>query len=247
MPAQPSLLVIADIGGYTRFLRMHDVSVVHAQLTVVKLLEAVIAAARPDLALAKLEGDAAFFHAPAPRDDGALMRVAATIHRAFHRTREDLARNTLCPCDGCQQAGDLRIKVVAHVGEVTRQRIARHDELSGLDVILVHRMLKNGVPLDEYLLLTAPLLANLPEPARAGARGLTLDLDGLGAVDTYYVELASSAADDAAAPRLPLPRRFARQLSVAWRTLPYLVTGRKACEGFRNVDSAPAERTSGRL
>ena len=29
-----------------------------------------------------------------------------------NRRAADLARNTLCPCDGCQQAGSLRIKVL---------------------------------------------------------------------------------------------------------------------------------------
>ncbi len=238
MAATSSLLVIADIAGYTRFLRMHTVSAVHAQHVVGKLLEAVIGAVTPELALAKLEGDAAFFHARAPRDDAAMSRIAAAIHRAFHRTQSDLARNALCPCDGCQQAGDLKIKVVAHLGEATRQKIARREELAGVDVILVHRLLKNDVPLGEYLLVTPPLLPHLAPPQRVDAQALTLDVEGFGAVSTWYVGLDAAPVAGDVAPLLPWPRRFARQLRLAIRTLPYLVSGRKACEGFRNVDVA---------
>jgi hypothetical protein len=238
MAADPSLLVIADIAGYTRFLKLHTVSALHAQHTIGKLLEAVIAAVKPDLALAKLEGDAAFFHARRPRDDAMLSRIATAIHRAFHRTRDDLARNTLCPCDGCQQAGDLKIKVVAHLGEAIRQRIARHEELAGVDVILVHRMLKNDVPLPEYLLVTPLLLPHLAPTAREGATPLALDLEGFGSVDAWYVGLESPAAGDADPP-LSWARRRARQLALALATLPQLALRRKPCEGFRNVDMTP--------
>ncbi|HXU51498.1 MAG TPA: DUF2652 domain-containing protein [Casimicrobiaceae bacterium] len=238
MAAAPSLLVIADIAGYTRFLKLHTVSALHAQHTIGKLLEAVIAAVKPDLALAKLEGDAAFFHARTPRDDATLSRLATAIHRAFHRTRVDLAQNTMCPCDGCQQAGDLKIKVVAHLGEATRQKIAKRDELAGVDVILVHRMLKNDVPIAEYLLVTPPLLPHLAPAAREAATALPLELEGFGAVDAWYVGLASPAADETP-PKLSWLRRRARQFALALRTLPQLATRRAPCEGFRNVDLSP--------
>ncbi len=235
MDTTRSLLVIADIGGYTRFLKLHTVSMAHAQHVVGKLLEAVIGAAKPQLALAKLEGDAAFFHARATLDDSAMSRLASTMHRAFHQVRDDLARNALCPCDGCQQAGTLRIKVVAHIGEVTHQRIARREELAGVDVILVHRLLKNDVPLSEYLLVTEPLLPHLAPQARASAQALAMDVDGIGPTRTWYVELATSGADD---PVMPLPRRLARQLRLAWQTMPFVLGRRRACEDFRNVDDA---------
>lgn len=234
MSSPATLLVIADIGGYTRFLKMHSVSLVHAQHVVGRLLEAVIGAVRSDLTLAKLEGDAAFFHARAPVDDASLSRHVGAMHRAFHRTRADLARNALCPCDGCQQAGELKIKVVAHLGQVARQKIARREELAGVDVILVHRLLKNDVPVAEYLLVTAPLLPHIEASQRGAERSLTMDIADLGQTDTYYVELPPATDDDDEAP-LPYLQRKARQLSLAWQTLPYLFGRRKPCVDFHNV------------
>ena len=65
MTERPTLLLIADIAGYTRFMKFHYASLVHAQHIIGQLLEAVIDAAGPSLRLAKLEGDAAFFYVPA--------------------------------------------------------------------------------------------------------------------------------------------------------------------------------------
>ena len=61
-----ALLVIADIGGYTRFMKVHRINLAHAQHIVARLLEAVIDGAGRKLMLAKLEGDAAFFYAEMP-------------------------------------------------------------------------------------------------------------------------------------------------------------------------------------
>ena len=41
--SERALLVIADIGGYTRFMKLHRVSLAHAQTVIAMLLEAVIA------------------------------------------------------------------------------------------------------------------------------------------------------------------------------------------------------------
>jgi len=57
-----------------------------------------------------------------------------------------------------------------HVGEVADQKVKRHVELAGFDVILVHRMLKNMVPVAEYVLMTDPVAAlRRSFPRRLGA------------------------------------------------------------------------------
>ena len=193
MTVQPTLLLIADIAGYTRFMKFHNASLAHAQEIVARLLEVVIDAAGPSLRLAKLEGDAAFFYMPAPRDgqfDPALVAGhAAAIYRAFHTRAADLQVNTLCPCDGCQQAGNLKIKLVGHLGGVAMQKVKQLTELAGVDVIVVHRMLKNTVPVPEYLLMTTPVHAMLASPFRERAAPLELDLADLGATPAFYLDL----------------------------------------------------------
>lgn len=242
MTVQPTLLMIADIAGYTRFMKLHFMSLVHAQDIVAQLLEAVIDAAGPSLKLAKLEGDAAFFYLPSTPDgtfEPALVeRQAAAIHRAFHARVADLKTNTLCPCDGCQQTGDLKIKLVGHVGEVAVQRVKQFTELAGVDVIVVHRMLKNDVPLPEYLLMTKPVYEMLDMPLKAEASAMPLVLEGLGDTDAYYLDLRACSTAVPAVAQRSLLERLARHVRLTYRSLPYILGFRKACTGFRNVPQA---------
>jgi len=242
MTVQPTLMLIADIAGYTKFMKFHSASLAHAQEIVARLLEVVIDAAGPSLRLAKLEGDAAFFYMPVPKDgtlDPALIAGhAAAIYRAFHVRAADLRVNTLCPCDGCQQSGNLKIKLVGHVGGVAMQKVKQLTELAGVDVIVVHRMLKNAVPVPEYLLMTKPVHAMIGSPLHERAAPLTLDLDGIGPTEAYYLDL-TAWTDALPPPRKLSPwRRLVRHVSLGLRTLPRELGLRKSCVGFRNVPDA---------
>jgi hypothetical protein len=241
MAVQPTLLLIADIAGYTKFMKLHFMSLVHAQDIVAKLLEAVIDAASPALRLAKLEGDAAFFYLPgATKLDPALVaEKAAAIHRAFHSRIADLRTNTLCICGGCQQAGDLKIKLVGHVGEVAVQKVKQLTELAGIDVILVHRMLKNDVPLPEYLLVTRPVYDTWDPPLRERASALDLVMDDLGPAEAFYVDLHHCSEALPPARKQPMLARVSRHMKLIFRTVPYMLGIKKACAGFRNVPDAP--------
>ncbi|HEY2818401.1 MAG TPA: DUF2652 domain-containing protein [Casimicrobiaceae bacterium] len=238
MSVQPTLLMIADIAGYTKFMKFHYMSLVHAQETIAKLLEAIIDAV-PALRLAKLEGDAAFFYLPTGADgrfDSSLVAAQATaIYRAFHARAADLRTNTLCPCDGCLQAGDLKIKLVGHVGPVAVQKVKQMTELAGVDVIVVHRMLKNDVPVPEYLLVTQPVYEMLDEPLRERAANLDLDLDDLGLTPAYYVDLRDCSDVLPAAKALPMPSRLLRHMQLICRSVPYILGLKKPCAEFRNV------------
>jgi hypothetical protein len=163
---------------------------------------------------------------------------AAAIYRAFHIRAADLRVNTLCPCDGCQQSGNLKIKLVGHVGGVAMQKVKQLTELAGVDVIVVHRMLKNAVPVPEYLLMTKPVHAMLGSPLHERATPLTLDLDDIGPTEAYYLDL-TEWTDALPPPRKLSPwRRLVRHVSLGLRTLPRELGLRKSCVGFRNVPDA---------
>jgi hypothetical protein len=193
------------------------------------------------LRLAKIEGDAAFFYAPmapSPPRDWLAARTDA-MYGAFHARLDDIARNNLCPCDGCRQAGQLRIKMVSHAGDIVTRKTGGSTELAGVDVILVHRMLKNDVPLPEYLLVTEPVYALLDARRRDGAAALSLDVADIGPTSAWYVAL-TAASMPAAPPRLPMMKRLARHLQKIGRSLPYLAGRREPpCAGFRNIPDAP--------
>ncbi len=224
-----ALLLIADIGGYTAFVRSHRTSLAHAQDVVGRLLEAMVDAAR-DLTLVEVEGDGVFFLAPpaGPAEGArALADRVGEMYRAFHACQRRIATFNTCACRGCREAGDLRVKFVAHLGEIAPQRVKHTVKPGGLDVILLHRLLKNTVPIPEYFLVSEPLFALSDERVRSRARELVQDVDGLGSVRTYFVDAAELAG---ALPQDPVRTRgatFLENLGVIVRSLPYMLRLRR--------------------
>ncbi|OOK82898.1 hypothetical protein BZL30_1292 [Mycobacterium kansasii] len=170
------MLLIADIGGYTHYMTWNRMHLVHAQQTVAELLEAVIDAGK-GLKLAKLEGDAAFFWAPGGNPKVVVCERITTMRQAFLARRERLKKDIACDCKSCSQLGNLSLKFVTHEGDVAEQKVKRRVELAGFDVILVHRMLKNLVPVPEYVLMTDVVAACLDESMRKLSIALTHDFE----------------------------------------------------------------------
>lgn len=251
MAIQPALLLIADIGGYTRFMNVNRVNLAHAQEVVADLLEAVIEGASRRWKLAKLEGDAAFFYSVLPDREAVdrdIVREAARIRGAFMKRQAELTMDSACACEGCSQAGNLKLKFAAHRGDIAFQKVKRYRELAGMDVILVHRMLKNSVPLPEYVLMTEPLAKHVGDDFRPKLQSVEDEFEGIGRMTTHYLDLAEI---------LPEPydcrpswfRRFLHNCKFVAGTLPYLMRLKTPmCEGFRNLNPqtggvlpAPAE------
>jgi hypothetical protein len=226
MEPERALLLIADIGGYTEYMRSHRMSLAHAEVNTARLLEKVIDAA-PGFDLIEIEGDAAFLSCRADTLDGdatvaATTQAAVGMHRAFHLERRHVASN-LCPCDGCVQANNLKLKFVAHIGEVAIQTIRQRRKLVGIDVILVHRLLKNPVQAPEYLLFSEELYrsgeAALPDPVHE----VSQHLEGIGPVRAYFVDIEDLVDS---LPPLPDPswlERLGRTADVVGRGLPYML------------------------
>jgi hypothetical protein len=225
------LLLIADIGGYTSYMQSHRSMLGHAEAATTRLLKEVIGAAR-GFDLIEIEGDAAFLARDADGlgDAAALAAVneaAVAMHRAFHAERRSVERN-LCPCESCTQTSELTLKFVAHVGEVAVQTIRRRRKLVGMEVIFVHRMVKNNVPVAEYVLLSEELHrgGSATGPAPQGHE-IPMDLEGIGPVRTYFVEVS-----DLAGPAVPVPdlsglRRIGGTLGMVGRGLPYALRLRR--------------------
>jgi uncharacterized protein DUF2652 len=154
-----AFLVIADISGFTNFMKRNVVSSIHAEQIVVRLLKSVIDVAKPPLKLAEIEGDAVFFYAlSSPKESARLAEeVKAQVvefFESFKNELELLKQIHLCSCDACVNVGKLQLKQVIHHGDISIERIKRFQKLFGLDVIIVHRMLKNSVPYHEYVMMT---------------------------------------------------------------------------------------------
>ena len=226
MTSGRSLLLIADIGGYTEYMGSHRMSLAHAEVNTARLLEKVIDAV-PQFDLIEIEGDAAFLALPADTMDSdatvaLAFEAAMAMHRAFHIERQYVATN-LCPCRTCTQATNLKLKFVAHVGDVATQTIRQRRKLVGIDVIHVHRMLKNPVEVPEYLLLSEELYHTANAPIPGPAHEVSQDLEGIGQVRAYFVDVADLSGSLPPLPEPSLLGRVRRTLAVAGSGMPYML------------------------
>ena len=154
-------LVYADISGYTRFIKFHHTSLLHAEQIITELLEAIIDAAEFPLQVNKLEGDAVLLYAEVPTGEEARAAkdVAVQVGRLFTAFKEKeralVACDNGCVCEACRNIGGLKLKTVLHVGQATLRRIRHLEELAGLDMNLVRDLLqKSQVTVPEYILMT---------------------------------------------------------------------------------------------
>lgn len=238
MAIRRAVLVIADIGGYTAYMNWNRGELLCAQTAVATLLESVIDAAK-GMKLAKLEGDAAFFWAPDGDARTLVGERLARMHRAFLDRQAQLDNGNQCDCGSCGQVANLSLKFVAHQGEVAEQKVKRRTELAGIDVILVHRMLKNQVPVAEYVLMTDAVAQCLDDPVRQDCTELIHEFEGLGSLPTYYLGLDRSVVQ----PQVALG--LADRMKLRWSRLPFVIGVKEPCEGFRSVGRGAPELSRG--
>jgi hypothetical protein len=159
MEIYPVYLILADISGYTGFVKAHKDCLLHAEQIISDLLEAVIHKIEPPLQLNKLEGDAAFFYAKA-KDRGVaapgITRQVLSFLKAYKDKQQALikAGEGGCACAACRNIDKLNLKAILHYGRAVIKHIHRLEELAGEDVITAHRLLKNKVPASEYIMMT---------------------------------------------------------------------------------------------
>ncbi|MEE6138853.1 DUF2652 domain-containing protein [Mycobacterium sp. 050128] len=239
MAIRRGVLLIADISGYTDYMNWNRMHLAHAQLAVAQLLESVIDAGK-GLKVAELEGDAVFFWGPDGDAKVLVCERLSQMRRSFFARRERIKRDFSCDCDSCGQLDNLTIKFVTHEGEAAEQKIKRQRKLASVDVILVHRMLKNHVPVSEYVLMTDAVVQGLDESVRKLCLPLTHDFEGIGETLTHYIDLSVSEVPPLVAQR-SLSGRLGAKAKFELNSLPFILGFRKPAEGFRNLGRGAEE------
>lgn len=187
--AEDGILVLADISGFTEFVTGTELE--HGPPIIAELLGEVMRQISPPLEIQEIEGDAVF----ALGLDHAVGSPASVLDRlddafvAFRNRQRELEADDSCDCRACRSVGDLDLKIVAHHGRFLRQMVGDRSQAAGVNVILAHRLLKNGVAGRRYLLLTEAALrwAGL-EPAVAGLAPHTERYEHFGDVRCFVRE-----------------------------------------------------------
>ena len=162
------LLMIADISGYTEFMVSEDLEIEHRQQIISQLIKSIIEQVNIPLEIAKLEGDAVFLYAIKLSDAYTWEDVRKSVgekliqfFEAFHNKLAEMQKKAFCACGACSNIDILKLKIVVHSGEALFYTIQQFCELSGKDVILTHRLTKNSVTNDEYILMTEPAYSDI--------------------------------------------------------------------------------------
>ena len=158
MGIKPIFIILVDISGYTNFIRLHKMSLLHAEKIIGELMESMLDEVELPVVAHEILGDAISLYA---LDDGS-PDLADNIYQqlekyllAFHKREAYLLRECgYCICDACNNVGQLKIKAILNAGEAAFTKVKEIQKISGEDVIITHRLLKNSVTSDEYILVT---------------------------------------------------------------------------------------------
>ena len=165
---QQLIMILADISGYTKFMVENQLAAVHGQQCITLLIETILREVDIPLRLQGIEGDAVFLYAAHPGTEDAWRQVLADVRtklrrffQVFLEAMVTATDGTPCRCAICKNADELKLKVIVHSGRAVFHSIGSVAQVSGADVILAHRLLKNSVPSHEYLLMTEPAYRDL--------------------------------------------------------------------------------------
>jgi hypothetical protein len=185
------VLVLADISGFTEFVTATELE--HGPPIIADLLGAVMARLAPPLEIQEVEGDAVFALGSdrALEEPAVLLEALGEAFAAFRDRRSELAADDSCSCTACRGVGNLDLKIIAHHGRFLRQMVGDRHQVAGASVLLVHRLLKNGLAgRRAYLLLTeAALRWAEVDPAPAGLAAHTERYEHFGEVRCFVGDL----------------------------------------------------------
>lgn len=211
--AERGCLAIADISGYTDYLVASPLE--HAEDVLADVTSTVVKRLEPVLRVNKLEGDAAFCYALEGEIDASLLLDAIEeCYFAFRARLRGIEHSTSCDCAACAKLPELNLKFIVHWGDFIRRATPTGEELTGQDVILVHRLLKNTVGdalgFPAYALFTAASVEALGlTPATLGLFEHQESYADIGETDLWVENLEGRWQEERERRRTFVPREAA--------------------------------------
>lgn len=182
------IIFIPDISGFTKFVSTTEIE--HSRKIIGELLEVLLDSNCLDFVPSEIEGDAILFYKT--QDIPSLKEILTQTENMFlnfHNYLVDITATNICTCGACQSAHKLTLKFIVHLGEVHEMKVKQFNNIMGPDVILAHRLLKNSVNLEEYILFTKMYL-NTQSTDEINEYCESIEFyDNFGEVKTYYLSL----------------------------------------------------------
>lgn len=145
MVTHSGYLLIADISGFTEFLTSSEQD--HANPILQSLLSSLVEQVGDPLHFWKMDGDAVLAYSTQHEfpSGETFLTICENLYNAFASRRQNIIANTTCPCRACANVASLDLKIMAHHGQFDEMVVGPVKDISGADVILVHRMSKTDV------------------------------------------------------------------------------------------------------
>lgn len=161
---QPALIFIPDISGFTKFV--NEAGIQQSRTLIADLLEIIIEANILDMELSEIQGDAVLFYRLGPPPTvQEVVNQCKQIFLDFQNYLRIVERDRGSTLSQSLAGSNLTLKVVVHYGRLSVTMIRNHAKLMGKDVIIAHRLLKNDIEGNEYVLLSEGFLATQPAAA----------------------------------------------------------------------------------
>ncbi|WP_430908095.1 DUF2652 domain-containing protein [Maribacter sp. 2-571] len=195
-----TLICIPDISGFTEFMSEADFEL--SSKVIPSLLNNIIYSNEIGLKISEIEGDAVLFYR-----QGRLPSLQSVLdqchyfytefYRKLHELREQYLKNE----NANSIPAILGLKIILHYGtQIAPVKVGSRIKLLGEDLIVAHRLLKNNVPFDEYILLSDDFISTYSEEELEKTLSRTSFLkkvesyDHVGEVAYYYMQLVPPQA-----------------------------------------------------
>ena len=213
-----ALIFIPDISGFTRFV--NDTEIQHSQHIIEELLEVILESNELKLEVSEIEGDAILFYrtgeTPQPSQ---ISEQVKKMFINFHSYLKVIERDTICQCGACRTASKLTLKFFVHFGEIGISKIREHTKLMGKNVILSHRLMKNDVQSDEYLMMTNDFCRLYDDQKLRDSLNWSdlsegkITYDHIGEVCYHFIELSALHAQIKPVKPLPDAQKYSNPIS----------------------------------
>ena len=239
MTESNATILIPDISGFTEFMTRTELS--HGTRAINMLIDAIVNAVGDEYEVAEIEGDAVLMikKGPVPSQKD-ILDICLKIFNGFHFQRKWMQDYKVCPCGACLAIEHLTLKFIVHHGALAELKVGRFIKQSGTEMIVAHRLLKNSIGNNEYLLLTEKLLQQAADSSEMTEMQWSSSFDeysSIGQID-YRFALLNEARKNV--PEPPAPQNNYRTDNTPFLKVPI---GANNMEVYMSIMNIPERHT----
>lgn len=129
----PALIIIPDIGGFTKFMSESDL--VHSQAKIAQLLETILHNNILGLKVSEIEGDAILFYDFSNKVSmSEVFEQCILMHSRFHEKLKEFSESG-CHCGSCSLLQSLTLKFIVYCGNLGSVMVKKYCKLFGRDLM----------------------------------------------------------------------------------------------------------------